>query len=157
MFSCPRLIKQLLRRGGLVTHDLIYPMFAMVVLTVMVGFVTFVTRIQSARTGKVDPRYFKTFSFGTPTDDVLKTGRHFTNLFEVPTLFYAACLAGMMVGVAGIVPLIFAWLFVLARSAHAWIHIGRNKIYPRIASFMFGFACTFGLWVCVLVRTIQIS
>ena len=139
------------------THDLIYPMFAMVVLTTMVGFVTLKTRIQAARSGQTDPRYFKTFTYGTPTDAVLKTGRHFSNLFEVPTLYYAGCLAGMMVGVAGMLPLSFAWIFVLARIAHAWIHIGNNKIFPRMGSFWVGYVSMFGLWVCVLVRTLQIS
>ncbi|MGZ3722964.1 MAG: MAPEG family protein [Bdellovibrionales bacterium] len=139
------------------THDLIYPMFAMVVLTMLVGIVMFRTRVHAAKSGQVDPRHFKTFSFGEPTDAVLKTGRHFTNIFEVPTLFYAGCLAGMMVGVAGVLPLLFAWLFVFARVAHAWIHIGKNKIWPRVFAFMFGLACVFALWVCVLVRTIQIS
>src|SRR4051812_30931893 len=114
------------------THQLVYPMFAMVMITLGVGIITIKTRFSAARTGKVDPRYFKTFSFGEPTDAVLKTGRHFNNLFEVPTLFYAGCCAGMIVGVAGILPLALAWAFVFLRIAHAWIHMGRNKIIPRM-------------------------
>jgi hypothetical protein len=47
---------------------------------------------------------------------------------------------------------VITWLFVGARVAHAWIHIGSNKIFPRIGAFMLGFFCVFALWVCVMVR-----
>ena len=139
------------------THALVYPMFAMVILTMIVGFITFRVRVRAAKSGEVDPRYFKTYSVGNPSEAVLKTGRHFNNMFEAPTLFYAGCLAGMIVGVAGIIPLAFAWLFVAARIAHAYIHMGKNKIWPRVGAFMFGLTCIVGLWICVLVRTIQID
>lgn len=139
------------------THDLIFPMFAMVMLTFIVGGITSFTRIRDARSGAMDVKYFKTFSYGQPTEAVLKTGRQFVNLFEVPVLFYAGCCAGMIVGVAGVLPLLFAWLFVLARVVHAWIHIGSNKILPRMFAFLFGFLCVIALWLVVLVRAIQIS
>jgi hypothetical protein len=153
----PTLNIQRLRPEAPMTHDLIYPMFAMVMLTFIVGVITLKTRVRDARSGKMDVRYFKTFSFGEPTEAVLKTQRHFINLFEIPTLFYAGCLAGMIVGVGGVLPLVFAWLFILSRIAHAWIHIGSNKIFPRMGAFLSGFACVLALWICVLVRTLQIS
>jgi hypothetical protein len=139
------------------THDLVYPMFAQVMITLIVGLITVRTRIRDARSGQMDPRYFKTFSQGTPTEAVLKTGRHFTNLFEVPTLFFAAGVTGMVVGVAGVLPLLLAWLFVFSRAVHAWIHIGSNKVIPRMSAFLVGFTCVIALWFCVLFRTMQIS
>jgi hypothetical protein len=147
--------KLLISTEAEMNHILVFPMFAVVVLTFMVGVITFRTRVRAARTGAVDFRYFKTFSVGTPPQDVLQTTRHFNNLFEVPTLFYAACLAGMIVGLSGVVPLIFAWIFVAARVAHAWIHLGSNKLQPRIASFFLGFFSMFALWVCVVVKVCQ--
>src|SRR5947209_8693763 len=80
----PRLNIQRLSHGGAMTHDLIYPMFAMVMFTLLVGVITLMTRIHAVRSGKLDARYFKTFSFGEPTIEVLKTQRHFSNLFEIP-------------------------------------------------------------------------
>ena len=136
-------------------YVLIYPMFALVVLTFVVGAITLITRINAVRSGKLDARYFKTYNVGVPTDAVTKTQRHFSNLFEVPVLFYSGCLAAMMVGAGGTWPQTWAWLFVAARASHAWIHIGRNKIYPRMASFLFGFVCVMALWLCVVSKVMN--
>jgi len=133
-------------------HNLLLPMFAMVVLTLVVGGITFVTRVRAVMSGRVDIRYFKTFNFGEPPEDVVKTQRHFANLFEVPVLFYAGCLAGMITGTQGTTALAFAWLFVIARVIHAWIHLGSNRTMWRMRAFMIGTFAVSALWACIMIQ-----
>lgn len=135
--------------------QLIYPMFAMVSLTLVVGLVTISARIRAVKSGKMDGRYFKTYSVGEPTELVLKTGRHFSNLFEVPILFYTASVVAMVLAIQGPWILLWAWLFVVARCAHAYIHIGRNKIYPRMISFFLGFIAVFAMWIVILCNVLE--
>lgn len=135
-------------------HALIFPMFAMVVLTAVVLVFTFLTRVRAVRSGQVDFRYFKTFSVGEPTEAVLKTGRHFSNLFEVPVLFYSGCIVAMQMGATGFWPVLWAWVFVAARVVHAWIHIGSNKIYPRMGAFALGSFAAVALWTCVFIQAL---
>jgi hypothetical protein len=133
--------------------SLILPMFALVLLTFIVAIITLYSRVHAVKTGQMDARFFKTYQ-GEMSEQVLKTGRHFSNLFEVPVLFYAGCLAAMVIHVTGPYIQIWAWLFVVARIAHAYIHIGPNKIYPRMIAF---FTCVFAvaaLWLDVLVASL---
>lgn len=133
-------------------YAMVYPMFAMVVLTVVVGLITFVTRINSVRKDGLDPRYFKTYNVGSPSEQVIKTGRHFSNLFEVPVLFYAGCISAMIVGIGSGPAMIWAWAFFAARVAHAYIHIGSNKLWYRMGAFMISMVCVLGLWTTVVLK-----
>lgn len=131
---------------------LIYPMFALVCLTAAVGWLVLVIRINAVRSGRMDGRYFKTFNYGEPTELVVKTGRHFGNLFEVPVLFYTGCIVAMVLPVQGFWILFWAWTFVAARCFHAFIHIGPNKIYPRIAAFFLGFLAAVAIWIQIFLQ-----
>ncbi|MES2854293.1 MAG: MAPEG family protein, partial [Bdellovibrionota bacterium] len=73
---------------------LIYPMFAMVILTLVTMLVMLNTRMRAVKAGKIKFSYFKTYNTEAP-DEILKTQRHYTNLFELPVLFYVACLVAM--------------------------------------------------------------
>lgn len=130
--------------------SLIFPMFAMVILTAVVLIVSFRARVQAVRNQQIKISYFRTFSDGQPPEQVLKTTRHFSNLFEVPTLFYAACITGMVIPVLSELFLICAWLYVVARLFHAYIHIGANRIRPRMIAYALS-------WTVLLVMWIQIA
>ena len=127
-------------------HDyrLIYPMFAMVVMTFIVLIQLFRTRTRSVAGGAVKASFYKTFQGDAEPEAAQKLTRHFANLFEAPTLYYAACLAGLTMHVTDLAFLIMAWAYVLARLIHAYIHIGKNKIYPRIYEY-------FSSWIILLV------
>jgi hypothetical protein len=106
---------------------LVYPMFAMVLLTFAVAVVLFRARIRAVREGHTAVSYFRTFAGSPPEQEFLaKPTRHFANLFEVPTLFYAGCLAAMVVGATGPTGLVLAWGYVAARLAHCLGAPGRQ-------------------------------
>src|SRR5215471_605979 len=134
-------------------YRLVYPMMALVLLTFGVAVVLFRARVRSVREGHTPVSYFRTFHGSQEPDFLAKPTRQFANLFELPSLFYAGCLAAMVIQATGAVPLALAWGFVLARLAHAWVHLGRNRIRHRLPIYLTGWICVLALWgfVCTSV------
>ena len=132
-------------------HALVYPMFAMVVLTFTVLLTLFRTRLGAVRTGTVDARYFKTYQEGSEPEASAKLARHFVNLFEAPTLFYAACLAAMFTGQSSPLLIGLAWLYVACRLVHTFIHTGSNQLQQRIAAYFSSWFVLMAIWVCIVV------
>jgi hypothetical protein len=132
--------------------DLLYPMFALVVLTTIVGLLTGYRRISSASAGELDPRYFKVMGNYAVPDHIAKFGRNFDNLFEVPVLFYAAGACAMALNIAGEWLLILAWLFVGLRVIHSLIHITYNNPLHRFMAFLLSFVTVVAMWVNILLQ-----
>ena len=129
---------------------LVYPMFAMVLLTFAVAVVLFRARIRAVREGHTAVSYFRTFVGSLSEQEFLaKPMRYFANLFEVPTLFYAGCLAAMVVGATGPTGLVLAWGYVAARLAHAWVHLGGNRVRHRFRIYLASWIFLLALWVYV--------
>jgi hypothetical protein len=114
--------------------------------------VLFRARVRSVREGHTPVSYFRTFQ-GSPEPEFLaKPTRHFVNLFEAPTLFYAGCLAAMVAGVTGPWPAFFAWGYVAARIAHAVIHLRSNRVRHRLRAYAVSWLFLLALWIYVAVR-----
>lgn len=130
---------------------LVFPQFAMVLITLVVLFLMFRTRVAAVRDGRLSVAYFKTYNSVTPPDDVVQSQRHFTNLFELPVLFYAGCLVAMNVPIYGFWILVWPWIFVAARVAHAVIHLGANKVYPRMIAYGIQCLAIAALWLHIML------
>ena len=128
---------------------LVYPMLAMVLLTFVVLIALFRSRIRMVREGHAPVSYFRTFQGFEEPEYAVKPARHLANLFEAPTLFYADCLAAMVVGVQGWGVLALAWGYVAARIAHAWIHLGGNRVRHRLRAYFLSWLLLLGLWIHV--------
>ena len=132
--------------------SLVYPMAAMVVLTFVVVVRLFRSRVAAVRTGQIEAAYFRLYPGAVEEPEgTRKLSRHFTNLFEAPTLFYVACLAAMIVGVAGPVFLVLAWGYVGARVVHAAVHLGGNRLRKRIAAYFASWLFLVAMWVTLVV------
>jgi hypothetical protein len=131
-----------------------YPMFAMVVLTVFVGLSLMFQRIAHTRSGAVDPRIFKLNQSKDVPDKLIQLSNNYSNLFEVPILFYLACIVSMIVGFQGITMVTLAWLFVISRIAHSFIHMTMNKIIPRLIAFISSVIIVSVMWIILLLRFI---
>ncbi len=132
-------------------NSLIYPMFAMVLLTFSVLVRLFLTRTRFVREGQVSAGYFKTYQVGTEPEASAKLARHFVNLFEAPTLFYVACLAAMVSGQSTTFLNGVAWLYVALRGVHTFIHTGSNKLNQRIAAYFSSWTVLLLMWICIVI------
>ena len=130
---------------------LVYPMFAMVVLTCVVLTALFRARTKSVASDQVSVSYFKTYRGGEEPDASVQLSRHFANIFEAPTLFYVVCLAAMIVNQIAWPLHLLAWTYVLLRAAHAHVHTGRNELRPRIFVYFSSWIVLLLMWIYVVV------
>ena len=137
------------------SSSIIYPMFAMFLLTLFTLQKLFRTRVSLAKAGLVSPNFYSTYKetdgLMVEPDESRALGRHFSNLFEAPTLFYVVCLAALALDIAGTAFQVCAWLYVIARIAHSIIHMGRNRIAPRIYSYMTSWLILTILWIILAI------
>ena len=126
--------------------SILVPMLAIVLLT-FVGFIRMAAARGAAVKGGHDPAYYKAH-LGTPEPEATVAAvRHYGNLFEMPTLFYAACLTAFVLPAVSHWTLIFAWAYVAARIVQSAIHMSYNNPTQRGGAFIIGVLCMLALWV----------
>lgn len=135
--------------------NLIYPMFAMVLLTAAVLATLFRRRVRAVREGKVSSRYFRIYQGDSEPELSAQAARHFVNLFEAPVLFYAGCLAALALDLGGTLLLSLAWLYVLARVLHALVHLRGNRLRLRIAAYFSSWLVLLAFWFAVVIAVAQ--
>ena len=127
--------------------EIIYPIFTLVILTFIVGFSLGASRLISVKKGQVDGRYYRLMSGYDAPEYVQKLDRNFTNLHEIPVLFY---LLGVLVITLNInSPLIngLAWGFVALRMVHSTIHISYNNAKHRFYPYLFSALILLVMWL----------
>lgn len=133
-------------------YELVYPMFALVVLTFIVLVSLFRTRAASVRQGNVKASYYRTYVGETEPDESIQLSRHFSNLFEAPTLFYVVCVTVMAAGLTDMIFIGLAWSYVSLRVAHAYIHTGSNILQWRIAAYFSSWSVLIAIWAYLSLR-----
>ena len=131
---------------------MLYPMFVMAMLTFIILLITFRVRSGSVSRGEVPIKYFSVFQGDDVPEIVHKTSRHFSNLFEVPMLFYVAGLLYLALDQTQSFAVNCAWAFVVSRCVHTCIHLGYNNVVHRLIVYAIGVACVLAMWIYILVN-----
>jgi hypothetical protein len=118
---------------------ILFPVLVQVLLTIAVYVRLNMAKLAASRRGEVDLARRALDEDAWP-DSVRKINNNIRNQFEVPVLFYVLALALLALNAAGTASIILAWLFVLSRVAHAYVHTGSNYVPLRRRLFMFGCA-----------------
>lgn len=134
---------------------MIYPMFAMVLLTATVLVILFRSRVAAVRSGQVSKTYFRIYQGETEPESTAKPARHFANLFEAPVLFYVVCLAAMITHVTGVAMQALAWTYVAARVLHATVHLGGNRLSKRVRAYFVSWLVLLAMWIFLVVSVTQ--
>ena len=124
---------------------LLQPVVALVVLTAIVALMMIVYRNVAVIRGAASQRYFRTFTDDKPAEWVERPARAYMNLLELPVLFYVVCLL-MLAGKFDSVQISLAWVFVVTRYVHAFIHIGFNYVPLRFVAFLTGVFTLAVIW-----------
>lgn len=133
---------------------LLYPMFVMVVLTFVIACIAVKARFTSVKNKTVRASYYRLMNGQEIPDVITKTTRNFNNQFEVPTLFYVVCSLYIFWDINSYFALIIAWLFVILRIIHSYIHLTYNHVLHRMLAFWFSLLCVMGLWIELLLKKI---
>lgn len=131
---------------------MLLPMFAMVVLTVVVSCLALTYRIRGVKNGAVKIKYFQLMQGNDVPEDVIRTTRCVNNMFEVPVLFYVVCTLYISLNVESNLAVGLAWMFVVFRYAHAFIHLKYNNVIHRMTAFWLAYVCVLLLWVVLVVN-----
>jgi hypothetical protein len=125
-----------------------YPMFVMVILTFIVAIYLLASRISAVKQRKVSIGYFRLNSGASePPPHLIAAAKHYSNLFELPLLFYVTCLVTMVMGFHNALLIILAWVFVASRVIHALIHLTYNNVVHRMLAFLCGATCILIMWL----------
>lgn len=134
---------------------ILYPVFAMVLLTFGIGILMLRLRFKAVREDRFNPAYFLLNRGAKLPDYLAKATNHYANLFELPVLFYVASLILFMGNKADMVYITLLWLFVGFRYVHAYIHTTYNNLKHRRLAFLGGTVVLTILWLRMMIQTIS--
>jgi hypothetical protein len=113
---------------------ILWPWFAMALLTFVVWAKMFADRIGEMRERRIDPQSLPT---SADIQRVLKrttAADNFRNLFEIPVLFHVLVALLFVTGTYSEADLMLAWVFVLLRAGHSFIHCTYNNVMHRFSA-----------------------
>ena len=125
---------------------LLWPAFALVLLTFVVWLRMFFTRIGEMRRLRIHPQSVATSAQVAQRFVDTRACDNFRNLFELPVLFYAALGVAFAMGALDRTTLVLAWLFVALRIAHSAIQCSYNRVMHRFGAYMAGGVALWALW-----------
>ncbi len=131
---------------------LIVAMFTQVFLTFTVMYIMGKRRVRAAKQKTIEMKDFLTMELEKAGDNVRVADRNFINQFEMPVLFFIACLTALQVNAVGTVFVALAWLYVALRIIHSVIHLTSNTLKSRYYSFVVSSFIMLIMWVLILVR-----
>jgi hypothetical protein len=127
-------------------------MFLMVLLTFIVGCITVKARVTSVRNGDVSIKHYRVMNDLHMPETVTKSTRNYSNLFEVPILFYVVSTLYISLNIETVFAVSCAWFFVISRVIHSYIHLTYNNVIHRMVSYWAGLIAIFVLWVTLLIH-----
>lgn len=132
-----------------------WPMIAQVVLIHAVYLIVSMRRVGSVKAGSARLSDFAVpFSEPEPSATAV---RNLINQFELPLLFLIVCVSLFALGGATPVAVVLAWLFVLSRIAHTYVHVTDNRVLLRRRIFIAGFLVNGALWILLAVQLVRLG
>ncbi|KQS67712.1 hypothetical protein ASG39_04810 [Rhizobium sp. Leaf371] len=129
---------------------IIWPVIAQVLLVTIVYGVMGKRRFGAVREGTARARDFLIPSVEPEASATV--ARNLTNQFELPVLFYTVCTLLAVTDGVSILAVSAAWLFVLSRYGHAFVHMTSNRLMLRHRLFVAGFFINALLWLLLAIH-----
>jgi hypothetical protein len=129
--------------------DILLPILGMMVLTFIVWMAMYWRRIRYLRAQRIHPQKLQTpeqlielvpAAINFPANNL-------RNLFELPVIFYALCLYLHLAGAADPIYVMAAWLFLILRCVHSYVHCTSNHVMTRFLVYALS---SLVLWLMVL-------
>lgn len=133
-------------------ESIFLPFLAMGLLTFIVLGLIPQRRFKAVFAGEVTPDDFALGESPAVPGHVSLPNRNYMNLLEVPTLFYAVCLALFVTGTVDGLALGLAWAYVGLRAVHSAIHVTYNRVIHRLALFAVSNFVLMALWLVFAIN-----
>ena len=127
------------------------PLFVQVALTFVLLFWMAALRVGTIRRREVHPRDIALREPNWPVGSI-KIANAFHNQLEVPVLFYVLTILALFTRKADLLFVVMAWIFVLARLAHAAVHVTSNNVPRRGMIYLVSVLVLALMWLIYAVR-----
>ena len=127
------------------------PLFVQVVLTLSLLLWLGILRRNDLRSGAVRAPEIALRQPNWPAR-TQQVANCFSNQFELPVLFYVLTVLEIVTRQAGVLFVVLAWIFALARLAHAYEHTTRNFVMRRGALYGVSLFALIAMWLAFIVR-----
>ena len=127
------------------------PLFVQVGLTFVVGFWLATLGTSAVRRGEVRPSDIALREPNWPKR-TMQVRNSYLNQLELPLLFYVLTILAIMTKHADLLFVIMAWIFVLSRLMHAYVHVTSNNVSQRGVWFGVGAFTLAIMWGIFIVR-----
>ena len=127
------------------------PVFVQVALTFGLLFWMAYARTGSVRRGETKIR---DIAFGQSAwpERAQQISNCYDSQFQIPLLFYVLVILAWITRQADLIFVVMAWIFVLSRLAHAYIHTTSNYVPTRFRIFAVGILVLLLMWIIFAVR-----
>ena len=124
---------------------ILYPLLLLVALTAVVWVRMYVTRVAEIRRQRLRLQDLADAAVAQKAlSAVAAPSDNFSNLFEIPVLFYVLVVLVYVTGSSDALYVGGAWLFVLLRVLHSLIHLTSNRVKHRFPAY---FVATLLMWL----------
>jgi len=136
--------------------SMLLPVMAQLVLTFVLLFWMSYLRVQAIRHGQVRPDAISLREPNWPPR-AMQIGNAFHNQLETPLIFYVLTLIALITGTADSILWVLSWMFVLARIAHAYVHVTTNRVDRRGPVFLISAVALFLMFIVIATRILVAS
>ena len=129
------------------------PVFVLIALTFGLMFWMGATRRDALVKGETK---LSDIALGQPAwpQRQMQIGRAFQNQLELPVLFYVLVGLALVTQKADLLFVGLSWAFVLARLAHAYVHVTDNHVPRRFQTYLAGVVSLIAMWAIFAIRVI---
>jgi len=134
---------------------ILLPLFVEVVLTFVIWACMAALRTRDFNSGAVRPDNIalREPNWSKRTTQFMNA---FSNQFELPVLFYVLTILEYVTHLAGIVFVVLAWVFVIFRILHAYVHVTSNIVRLRGVLYGGGALVLAIMWVIYIVEVLTL-
>lgn len=124
--------------------EMFWPLLAHVLLVYILYGLLSLRRGKDVREGRIKKSDYRE-NRDEPAESLF-VKNSLANQFELPALFYAGCILLYITEADNLVAVVLAWLFVILRYAHAYVHVTSNDLRLRSPLFAAGFVVLGAMW-----------
>ncbi len=134
---------------------ILLPLFVEVILTFVLLFCLAPMRTRDFGSGAVKPQDIALREPNWPKR-TQQFAYSFSNQFELPVLFYVLTILEYITHQAGVAFVVLAWIFVIFRILHAYVHVTSNIVRLRGALFAVSAVVLAIMWVVYIVEVLTL-
>jgi hypothetical protein len=127
------------------------PLFVEVALTFVLLYWMAYQRTSALNAGEIEPRNVALREPNWP-QRMTQVANAFQNQLELPVLFYVLTILSLMTRHADLLFVLLAWVLVVCRVVHAYIHVTSNDIRRRGLAFGVGVLVLTIMWAIFMIR-----